>query len=69
MTQDVGLQGVEMHNILCSVGIIRQTLNQGQGGIYMEGRLKDRAGRSSVPVSLGLEDGLATLFDLLSPID
>jgi hypothetical protein len=35
----------------------------------MEGRLKDRVDRSGVPLSCGLEDGLAAAFDFVRPID
>jgi hypothetical protein len=35
----------------------------------MDRRLKDRVDRSGVLLSFGLENGLATAFDFLSPID
>jgi hypothetical protein len=50
-------------------GVGKTRLNQGQGGIYMDRRLKDRVDRSGVTLSFGLEDGLATAFDFGSPID
>src|SRR5205807_9327371 len=43
-------------------------LNQGQGGIYMGKRLKDRVGRRGVAIGFGLQDRLAAACDFVSPI-
>src|SRR5947209_19984299 len=44
------------------------SLNQGQGGIYMGKRLKDRVGRRGVAIGFGLQDRLAAACDFVSPI-
>jgi cytochrome c-type biogenesis protein len=54
-------RGLRMH-----LGLIER-LNQGQGGIYMEGRLKDGMDSSAVAVGFGLENGLAAAFDFIRP--
>src|ERR687885_327200 len=43
-------------------------LNQGQGGIYMVGWLKDGLNRGGERVGLGLEDGATTAFDFVAAV-
>ena len=46
----------------------KQHLNRSQGGICMGGWLEDRLNSGGEHIGLGLEDGSAAAFDLISPI-